>query len=320
MDKPIWKSIAEDIEADILRGAYLPGAILPSERELSGRLGVARGTVKAAYHYLVEKGLAIVSIGNGTMVTWNHEQLSDADALSAELESIRRIFDSSNLTIQERQQIIEQEIWRRVPIEQRPTIAFVECNPEILYNTVAQIREVCGLETYAFLLTDVLASPVRIASAADMIALPAGHLFEIKKALPYFPHIKPVGMDISTNTLNLLAKIPQASEIVLLYQSDRFLSLQNRYLDRLGLFQPRRPCRLDVEFSSLIRKLKDVGGVVLPQYSRSPQIDMLERACREKGIVFIPFDFMLDKGSLFKLEEDAKQLWMSRHSKRSAEF
>ncbi|RZS44411.1 GntR family transcriptional regulator [Herbihabitans rhizosphaerae] len=55
---------------DAVRGGTLsPGTRLPSSRDLAGQLGVARGTVSAAYAQLVAEGYLTAKRGSGTVVS-----------------------------------------------------------------------------------------------------------------------------------------------------------------------------------------------------------------------------------------------------------
>src|SRR5689334_17251980 len=53
---PIREQLVEWVIYQIARGAWKPGAPLPSVRELARRLGVHRNTVSEAYSLLVERG------------------------------------------------------------------------------------------------------------------------------------------------------------------------------------------------------------------------------------------------------------------------
>lgn len=61
--------ICQHVEAAILEGALTAGARLPSWRDLAAQLGVARGTVKAAYEKLIDRGLLTTTAGPGTRVS-----------------------------------------------------------------------------------------------------------------------------------------------------------------------------------------------------------------------------------------------------------
>lgn len=66
---PLYYQIAERIREDILAGVLPPGSQLPSERELTQRMGVSRMTTRQAVAYLVREGLLDVRPGVGTFVT-----------------------------------------------------------------------------------------------------------------------------------------------------------------------------------------------------------------------------------------------------------
>src|SRR5215475_692365 len=60
----IRKAIADAID----KGLLVPGARLPSWRDLAAQLGVARGTVRTAYERLVDAQLIVSSTPGGTRV------------------------------------------------------------------------------------------------------------------------------------------------------------------------------------------------------------------------------------------------------------
>jgi 2-aminoadipate transaminase len=66
---PIYRQIAESIEAAIRSGSLEPGKRLPATRELAGQLGLNRTTVSAAYTLLEEAGLLAGQVGRGSFVS-----------------------------------------------------------------------------------------------------------------------------------------------------------------------------------------------------------------------------------------------------------
>ncbi|MGA1233897.1 MAG: FadR/GntR family transcriptional regulator, partial [Lutimaribacter sp.] len=58
-------AVTRQIEKLILRGILRPGERLPSERELSERLGVSRPSLRDAVAELQEKGLLTTKAGAG---------------------------------------------------------------------------------------------------------------------------------------------------------------------------------------------------------------------------------------------------------------
>jgi GntR family transcriptional regulator/MocR family aminotransferase len=66
--KPIYAQIYERIRSAILSGTLPPGVRLPSWNALASELGVARGTVKAAYDWLMGEGYILAQGAAGTRV------------------------------------------------------------------------------------------------------------------------------------------------------------------------------------------------------------------------------------------------------------
>jgi DNA-binding transcriptional MocR family regulator len=65
---PRYRAIADVLAADISAGALLPGARLPTHRDLAFRLGVTIGTVSRAYAEAERRGLVAGEVGRGTYV------------------------------------------------------------------------------------------------------------------------------------------------------------------------------------------------------------------------------------------------------------
>jgi DNA-binding LacI/PurR family transcriptional regulator len=63
-----YQRIAADLREDILRGRYLPGALLPSTEEFAATLGTSYYTVHTALKALVKEGWVERLQGNGTYV------------------------------------------------------------------------------------------------------------------------------------------------------------------------------------------------------------------------------------------------------------
>lgn len=66
--EPVGEQISAGLRSGIREGRLLPGARLPSWRDLASQLGVARGTVRAAYERLIDEQLIFSSGAAGTYV------------------------------------------------------------------------------------------------------------------------------------------------------------------------------------------------------------------------------------------------------------
>lgn len=66
--EPVTEQIRKGLHAAIAQGRLAPGARLPSWRDLASQLGVARGTVRAAYESLIDAQLIVALGAAGTFV------------------------------------------------------------------------------------------------------------------------------------------------------------------------------------------------------------------------------------------------------------
>lgn len=76
---PIWQQIEEGVRRLIAIGALVPGAAVPSVRDLARDLRVNPNTVSRAYQRLTEGGVLIVKRGEGTYVADRPAQARKAE-------------------------------------------------------------------------------------------------------------------------------------------------------------------------------------------------------------------------------------------------
>lgn len=67
--KSKYKVILDDLSTLIENSTYSPGAMLPTEKELTGQYGVSRTTVQRTLNILVDRGMIRRTAGKGTFVT-----------------------------------------------------------------------------------------------------------------------------------------------------------------------------------------------------------------------------------------------------------
>ncbi|AEJ20043.1 GntR family transcriptional regulator [Gracilinema caldarium] len=82
---PLYQKIYNQLVNDIKSGKYLPGARLPSEKELSDQYGVSRITSKKALEKLEDAGLIERVAGKGSFV--RNVELSDKKSSSSSLST-----------------------------------------------------------------------------------------------------------------------------------------------------------------------------------------------------------------------------------------
>ena len=76
---PIWRQIEEGMRRLITVGALVPGAAVPSVRDLARELRVNPATVSRAYQRLTDAGVLSVKRGDGTYVADEPAQLTKSE-------------------------------------------------------------------------------------------------------------------------------------------------------------------------------------------------------------------------------------------------
>ncbi|MGG5358294.1 MULTISPECIES: PLP-dependent aminotransferase family protein [unclassified Enterococcus] len=71
LTRPIYKSLIQQLEEDILAGKLQKNIRLPSQRELADYLDINFTTVGQAYKYGIEQGLLYTNVGSGTYISQN---------------------------------------------------------------------------------------------------------------------------------------------------------------------------------------------------------------------------------------------------------
>jgi GntR family transcriptional regulator len=66
--EPLYARVRDRLRQRIAAGAWLPGAMIPSEHEIAAELGVSQGTVRKALDELTEERLLVRRQGRGTFV------------------------------------------------------------------------------------------------------------------------------------------------------------------------------------------------------------------------------------------------------------
>ena len=101
--RPLYEQFAEYLRSDIARGQLLPGARLPSVRELAIVLRANPNTVMRTYQQLERERLVVTYRGQGTFVTDSPEVISESKRTLAQaaLARLKAVADSLGLSVDE---------------------------------------------------------------------------------------------------------------------------------------------------------------------------------------------------------------------------
>ena len=313
---PAFRQIMERIAAGVSAGELLPGQKLPTERELAGSLGVARGTVARAYEELRRAGAIEVVQGRGSFVSARAVQPARGRGEKA-AELIGSLVDGLaelRFTHAEMKTMIDLAIREREERHGALAVAAVDCNPETLGMFERQIGLLSRVSVRKYLLSDLARDPEagqRLAGF-DLIITTSTHHAEISALAPGAKEkIAQVAVSPSQETVLRLASVKPDNPIGVMCESRQFLSIIEARLREMritgtiaALFPPREAGAL----SAFLRERRLL--VVPPGYAAglSREEARALEAFTHGGGTIVPFDYQIERGSPVYVERRIGEL------------
>ena len=112
---PIYEQIVAQVIFGIASGSLEVGALIPSVRELAGRLTVHPNTVARAYQELEREGVVMARRGKGMEVTPDAKRICQErrqEILRARIRDVLREAVSSSLSSDDIRRLVEDELTR----------------------------------------------------------------------------------------------------------------------------------------------------------------------------------------------------------------
>ena len=155
---PIHRQIINQVEFMIESGALRGGDKLPTERALSERYDVARGTVNAAYLELARMGKVLTVRGSGTYVTKVHTDVEQG-YIRSQIDTLLQEAAMVGITETNVLELMDQEIRRRQRGFTQVHVAWVGCCIEVERMTEPTLAGVPLVQITNFHITEILDDP-----------------------------------------------------------------------------------------------------------------------------------------------------------------
>lgn len=307
LDLPIYRQLANSINSQVRSGKLAFGAKLPTVRELSDRLGIARGTIKRAYDELESSGIISKTRGRGTFVSWTEEPaqsrkdraMEAIDRMLDAMEDMR--FSSSEISI-----FLDLKLRERMERERLVNIAAVECCAETQYMLERSLYRLQGAEIYKRDLYDVLSYPQGFAEAADIVVTTVPH-YERVSPLAKEGKTMPVAMELAPQSMAELSRLSKGRAGIFA-KTEKFAAIASGALERYAPQAKLVVTRLSGDGRSMDEFLRNIDILAVPAgISRmcSAEEDKALRAfAREKSLVTL--SYIADEGSMFYVAERVK--------------
>ena len=310
-DRPIYRQLVEQILLGIKTGELKPGDRLPTERELSAQLGVARGTVKKAYRELADNNIIEVIQGSGSYVyddrdVFNSERRRVAmelvDGAIAKLEA----WDFSPREIET---MLKISLAKRERAGRGARVAVIDCNPESLSIFKKQLLYIPGISISVFMVESIILDDDHKALLADfdLILTTMTHYDQIAASLSGIGvKIVKVAMAPSRHTIVSITTLPRDTAIGVVCSSNKFANLITEQLNYFLAREQNFDVNFETDLQSTIKFIGGYGAIVV-----SPDSLLLDEAVAGPALAdyeaaggkVIPFDYLIERGSLIHIEE-----------------
>lgn len=309
LDIPIYQQLVDTIRAAVKKGILVPNQQLPTVQELSGKLGIARGTIKRAYDELERAGLVDKAQGRGTFVCYQPATSgSRKEQAMAAIDKMLNDLDDMGFSPAEINIFLNLKLRERAEQASQVKIAVLECNTENLSQMTEQLHAIPHIDLYSYLVETVEQYPYKLTEDLDLIVTTAAHAAFLEKVLPDRKKIARVAICLTPHCLSNIIKLRKGKVVGILGYSLRFgqllYSTCQMYTEGVTLTEPEvfSP-ELDVP-----AYLRGKDAVLVPKdYEKYCDVQTAGYLDRFEGKL-IECSYEMDAGSFLYLQEKTKRI------------
>ncbi|KPJ89655.1 MAG: hypothetical protein AMS17_00915 [Spirochaetes bacterium DG_61] len=277
---------------------------LPPIRQLAKEFDVSINTVLRAYGELGKEGIVAGSVGRGTFLTINPQELKNHNRqvlLKKIIEHAAQEALSLEFSLEEFEKAVGEYIDEKLQMMEKIKLVFVECNIEQLTYFTDHLDLDPHIQRVPVLLEDLKTHNGEIigkAAQSDIFVTSFYHLEEVQKCLGHLG--KPIiGINIEpeVSTLIKIARIPYESTVGIVTTSPQFRKEIREVLKRLEL-NFREIHETNAHSKEAIRELVRVCDALLV----SPKQKKCVTECARDGTKIIEFVFTPDRTSINNLK------------------
>lgn len=312
---PIYKQITLQFEDLIKSGTFKENDKLPTERELLKENDVAKGTVKRAYSELENMHYVKKVQGSGTYVLGNAEYNPIAKGERLVHEAFSKL---SFVSVENIYRMFYKELSEKLKDKIIVNMAWIDCSPEVLRVTKKQILKIPNLKVTQFLIDDIVENKKILDNSYDIIATTQSHYEELLELLANQSlRLEKLGLSVSDFTVAEIAKAPNDKKIAVLYESEHFLENIKDKLKMLNKENNIAAYRNDCDIYEFKQGILEAGVLLIPPDYKitlnQPLLNIINSLENNKNI---PFEYLIDRGSLFHLELKVQEFYEKKCGKR----
>ena len=320
--KPIYKQLIDEILAKIRSGELRPGEKLPTERSLAQQLYVSRGTIKKAYKELADNNIIEIIQGSGTYV-YAEKKLYDGGMRKQATNMINSLLDRLefwDFPIEEIETLFHMCLTHRTRANRPVRCAKIDFNSESLGIFKRQMSYLPDITLSAILVDSVIMddTPDALLADYDLIFTTETHYGQVTECLKISPeNLFSVSEALSQQCIISISTLPQNSSIGIVTSSNKFANLICEELERFCPLPSPLCIHFDVDVDSILQFIQKYDTIII-----SPNSAILEpgfsdsrlQSFYDRGGRLIPFDYMIDRGSLIHIEELVSRILRDKYA------
>lgn len=300
---PLYVQVKSYILDKIKNGEYLPGAKIPTERQLAKELEISRNTVSAAYKELLLEGTLEARQGRGTFVK-RHDDTSGQVA-GSRMDRMLKIIDESILKVVEMGFTVDEFLAvagirarEKVDMIQRLRVAIVDCTDEHIETFISQIGQVANVHFEKVNLGDLLSGKIsqQLLQVCDVVVTTTEHQTVVTKMLDNATKLMVVATVPNLEGAIKLAKLSPDCSIGIVAKSKDYIDTFVRMAQKIVETKFDFDVLLSEDRNTLHSFIKNHSAIVAPQ-----QLEQLVRQLSDNGQEIIIFNYEVDQGSLNSL-------------------
>lgn len=308
---PIYKQLVEQLTRSIKSGELKPGDRLPTERELAERLDVARGTVKRAYKELSDNNIIEVIHGSGSYV-YNDKEAPDFERRARAARLMEETYDkmtAMGLSHKEIGMLLHIALAKKAPPESFARVAVIDCNPESLSIIKNQLSYIPGIVVSSFFVDTIIMDDDadELMNDFDLVLTTVTHYDTVANSLTGNKEkLMAADVSLSRKTIVSICALPHECSLGILCQSNKFANLIMEQLEVFASHRKNVPVCFDTDTKAIRRFMRRFSAIIAapnsPIFEPSATGTLLDDYTSAGGQL-IPFNYLIDRGSLLHIEE-----------------
>lgn len=311
----VYKQIAEQIREAVDNGTLKPGDRLPTEREMSDSLNLARGTINKAYEELKRSRIIEIIQGSGSFVLKEKEILEEdrKEIVSGYIEEFLNKLEALNFTPGEIQALVDIAISERGNPNRKVNIATIDCNEESLAVFKEQFSSFANIAVRMFLLDDIVkySNPEKVFEDYDIIITTTTHYEQVIGMIHSLKdRLFKAAVSPTQETIIMIATTPKDLKIGMIVRSSNFRNLMFARLESMNIDTAKVASAFEEDAPKVDKLLLEMDVLIIPHFLslNNQKLSKQLHYFKGRGGTVIDFRYQIERGSLIYIEERIHKL------------